>query len=715
MLQGSLGRIMTMVENVRNGLLIGAAPRGEEGREPWFLDPREILRTVRLRWLTVLLPVALCLALAAAWTQLNPPQYAASTQILIDPRGLQVVKDGLTPPDQASDASLLLVDSQLRVLTSDDVLGRAVDRFDLVRDPEFQGRETLLGAIKGLIARFTGRTEPPAEPRLTALRILRDRVGARRLERSFVLELGVTSEDREKAARLARGIAETYLARDAATRSDTTRRAGEAIEGRLAELREALRQAEDKAQGFRTKRGLVGTRTQLVSEQQLTQLSEQLGAARAKALEAGARLRQIEAVLAGGRSEAVNEIVQNPTISALRGQLAGVERLRADAEETLGKRHPSYMAAVVQEKALRGAIEAEIRRIAAASRNDFEAAQASARVLTTTLERRKADALKVGDDFVQLRELERQVEASRAVYEAFLVRARELQEQQRLDTSASRIISPASPPEKRIGPPTPVVFVAALVAGLGLGLVGSLGLELLAGRIRSRRRLEGHLGRTGLDALPRAPRAAAKAAALRADFGSARGDGPYEVALARLRHRIAAAEPGVKPLVVLVTAGDDRAGKSLLARSLALSATADRERVVLVDADPKGLLTRDLGAAAPRDLAGLLRARAPLGDALVTLPSGLRVLPRPSDLPRDLAGPLAEALLRSDADLVVVDLGLVGGDVVTERLIAEERIPVLLLAASARRGHLAAVDRALKAIGANRRPRVVVTDADLRE
>ncbi|KMO40852.1 lipopolysaccharide biosynthesis protein [Methylobacterium tarhaniae] len=706
---------MTMVENVRNGLLIGAAPREGEGRDPWFLDPREILRSVRLRWITVLLPVLLFLALAAAWTQLNPPQYAASTQILIDPRGLQVVKDGLTPPDQASDASLLLVDSQLRVLTSDDVLGRAVDRFDLAKDPEFQGRETLVGAIKGLVARLTGRTEPPADPRLTALRILRDRVGARRLERSFVLELGVTSEDREKAARLARGIAETYLARDAAIRSETTRRAGEAIEGRLAELREALRRAEDQAQAFRAKHNLVGTRAQLVSEQQLTQLSEQLGAARAKALEAGARMRQVEGVITGGRFDSANEIVTNPTITALRGQLAGVERLRADAEETLGRRHPSYMAAVVQEKALRAAIEAEIRRIAAASRNDFEAAQASARVLATTLERRKAEALKVGDDFVQLRELERQVEASRAVYEAFLVRARELQEQQRLDTSASRIISPASPPEKRIGPPTPVVFVAALVAGLGVGLVGGLGLELLAGRVRSRRRLEGHLGRPALDALPRAPRKAAGAAALRADFGSTRGDGSYEVAVARLRHRLAAAEPGAKPLVVLVTAADDRTGKSLLARSLALSAAADREQVILVDADPRGLLTRDLGAAAPRDLAGLLRARAPLGDALVTLPSGLRVLPRPSALPRDLAGHLADALLRSAADLVVVDLGLVGDDVVTERLIAEERIPVQLLAVSARRGRFAALDRALKAVGASRRPHLVVTDADPRE
>ena len=42
---------------------------------------------------------------------------------------------------------------------------------------------------------------------------------------------------------------------------------------------------------------------------------------------------------------------------------------------------------------------------------------------------------------------------------------------------------------------------------------------------------------------------------------------------------------------------------------------------------------------------------------------------------------------------------------IAERLIAEERIPTLLLAVSARRGRVAAVDRALKAIGPSRRPR----------
>lgn len=696
---------MTMVEKAQPGLLIGSAPQLGGGRDPWLLEPREIWRSVRLMWPAVVLPCVILLAAAALWTVLHPPQYAASTQLLIDPRGLQVVKDGLTPPDQATDASLLLVDSQVRVLTSDDVLGRIVERFDLAADPEFQGKEDFIGALRGAVSRLAGRVEPATDARLTALRALRERVGARRLERSFVVELGVTTADREKSARLARGVAETYLTRDATTRADTTRRAGEAIQGRLGELREALRQAEDRAQAFRAKNNIVGTRAQLVSEQQLTQLSDQLGSARARTVEASARVRQIEGVL-GGPLESVSEIVLNPTISALRGQLAGVERARAEAEQTYGQRHPAYLAAQVQERSLRGAIDAEIRRIVAASRNDRKAAQANEQALAATLERRKADALKVGDDFVQLREFERQVEASRAIYESFLARARELQEQERLDTSASRIISPASPPERRLGPATPVIFLAALVSGLGLGVVGSLGLELAGGRVRSRRRLEGHIGRAVFDALPVAPRG---------DVGQGRADGPYEVALARLRHRLAASFPSTRPLVVLVTAADDRPGKSSLARALALSAAADWERVILVDADARGLLTREIGAKSQRGLAETLRDKRPLAEALTRLHSYLSFLPRPEGLPRTLAADLAGALVGSDADLVVVDLGLVGSDVVAEHLLSDERIQAVVLAVSAARSRLGAVDRALERLGKDRRLRLVVTAADPRD
>ena len=53
-----------------------------------------------------------------------------------------------------------------------------------------------------------------------------------------------------------------------------------------------------------------------------------------------------------------------------------------------------------------------------------------------------------------LRELERDVQASRAVYESFLVRARETGEQERLDTKNIRVISRAELPQRRSFPPS---------------------------------------------------------------------------------------------------------------------------------------------------------------------------------------------------------------------------------------------------------------------
>ena len=65
-----------------------------------------------------------------------------------------------------------------RVVVDDLDLQLTEGSFTAIVGPNACGKSTLLGAIKGLVARFTGRTEPPADPRLTALRILRDRVGA---------------------------------------------------------------------------------------------------------------------------------------------------------------------------------------------------------------------------------------------------------------------------------------------------------------------------------------------------------------------------------------------------------------------------------------------------------------------------------------------------------------------------------------------------------
>lgn len=702
---------MNVVERAPSAIFIGAEPSGkpESTQEPWFLDPREVVRTLRSRWKLVLCPVLVLGAAALAWLLLVPPQFAASTQILIDPRGLQVVKDGVNPPDQANDASLLLVDSQMRVLTSDDVLKRVVQAFDLEHDPEFSGPQSLIDVVRARLSALFGRTDPETDPKLSALRTLRDRTGARRMERSFVIELGVTTKDREKSARLAQAVAETYLAAEAEARAQATRKAGAALSSRLGELQEAVRRAEDQAQAYRAAHNIVGTRAQLVSEQQLTQLSDQLGAARARVAEQRARLNQIEALARGAVNfDAVTEVVQSATIGQLRGQLAQLEALRADTASNLGPRHPTLRTIEVQVSSLRGQIDAEIRRIGAAVRNEYKAALANEAALAATLEKRKSEALTTGENFVRLRELERQVDASRAVYEAFLVRTRELQEQQRLDTSTSRVISPASPPARRLGPPTWAVLAASLAAGLGLGVLGALLAESAAGRVRSRRRLEQATGLRVIGSLPKArltPDASTPPQELSSGYG---------VALARLRDRLRRDLPGAPPVVVIVTSADDSLGKSMLALGLASSAALEGERVLLVDADPEAFLTSHLGLRAERSIDDVLQSRALLADALVNSPSGFSLLPGDGRTFQAGAGPLATRILGMERafDFIIVNVGLLGADVAAERFMQDQRVSALLLTVSAEHSALAPVRRALDLLGHEPRLRLVVTDQD---
>jgi uncharacterized protein involved in exopolysaccharide biosynthesis len=109
------------------------------------LDLRRIL-SILWRGKTIILgTIATSLLVAALFAMLAPHRYTATTQILIDPTDLHAVGNELTPTNQANDATVLQVESQVRVLTSDSVLRRVVTAEGLDRDPEFVGRAAAEG------------------------------------------------------------------------------------------------------------------------------------------------------------------------------------------------------------------------------------------------------------------------------------------------------------------------------------------------------------------------------------------------------------------------------------------------------------------------------------------------------------------------------------------------------------------------------------------
>ena len=420
------------------------------------------------------------LAGAAAFGALVPARYTASMQVLIDPNDLRVVERVLRTPSQMGDAHIAQVESQVRVLTSDNVLRRVVEREKLAQDPEFVGDpEDGAGFAKMLAGLFgSGSKTARTDPVLTALRALRKRVSSKRAERTYVVDIAVWSRDPDKSVHIADALAEAFVDEQAIARGDAARRVATSLAGRVKELKDAVETAEQKVEDYKRTHGIVATSGQLLDERQVGELNTQLVLARTRVAEIKARYDQIRALQRSKADPgAIAEAVQSPTITALRSQLADVLRREGELMTTLGPKHPGVAEIQSQARNIRRLVTEETGRIAASARNDLERAEANAAALAQNLDSFKRGLETTNEASVRLRELQRDVQATRSVYEAFLVRSREVTEQEQLDTANIRVISPAEPPERRSWPPRLIYLLAAgLVAGLGLGVLLAVGL-----------------------------------------------------------------------------------------------------------------------------------------------------------------------------------------------------------------------------------------------
>ncbi len=105
------------------------------------IDFQRILSVLWRGKATILWTTALSVLIAVLFVVLVPHRYTATTQILIDPTDLRAVSNDLSPPNQANDATVMLVESQVRVLMSDSVLLRVVKTEGLENDPEFMSHD----------------------------------------------------------------------------------------------------------------------------------------------------------------------------------------------------------------------------------------------------------------------------------------------------------------------------------------------------------------------------------------------------------------------------------------------------------------------------------------------------------------------------------------------------------------------------------------------
>ncbi|MGB7432015.1 MAG: GNVR domain-containing protein [Ahrensia sp.] len=406
----------------------------------------------------------------------TPKHYTATTSVLVDPREIKLIDRDLTPEFLANEAALSIIDSQLQLAKSTRVIERVVERTNLTQDGEFNGEGSgVSGGLSIIGGLLSGSDNGGGSKSRITQENLREAITTSRALRTFVVNIGASSKDPEKAAILANEVAKAFIEEQSGITSRTAADATSKIAGRIDQLRGELEAAERKVEDFRNANNLVNAQGRLITDDEIVAVNTALVKSRSATSEARARA---DALRGADLNSVVTGVLPTalvtPALTTFRAQYASLKQQVAAMENQLGPRHPRLenMRAAAQSAA--NDIQSELNRIVTGAQADLRAAIQNEQQIAQKLAQLKANGDNNSEAIVELRELEREVTAARTIYEAALVRARETNELEAINQGNSSIISAAEAPLTSSSTSRKVIVVGSAVAGFLLSLGAAL-------------------------------------------------------------------------------------------------------------------------------------------------------------------------------------------------------------------------------------------------
>jgi capsular exopolysaccharide synthesis family protein len=539
------------------------------------------------------------------------PMYKASARLLLDTRTFKVVSTeaALSGVDTMN---LGAIQSELEVIQSEFLIGRVVDKLGLANNPDFNGSKppgfidsafaplrelwatgisTLLAPApkpqQGQPARSSRAAEESDPRRRAAIGAVAGGLSVTLLGRTYVILITVESPDGAMSARIANALAEAYLADQIDTKNEANRRATEWLEQRLAELRRNLQVAEEAVASYRRDKGLAGSPEGTVSTQTLSELNGKYVSARTKRIEREARLVALsKASLNPGEIANIAEVSGNTTLAALRIQDVELNRKMAELSATLGDNHPKIMQARNELASVRARFLSETQRITLAVRAELDAAKAEEDELKELVDKAAVVSGTASQYEAEQKQLEREAQSNRTLYESFLTRFKELREQQDIQRADARILAYAQPSGAPSSPNYKTGLMAAFVIGCLLGMAGAVAAEKLDRVFRSAAQVEDATGVGVLGMVPEVKGAAAQRSNV-VTHVLENNTSPAGEAIRAVFTAISLGSLDRPPRVIAVTSSTPSEGKTTFVAALGglLTKMNASRRVLIVDLD----------------------------------------------------------------------------------------------------------------------------------
>jgi chain length determinant protein EpsF len=450
---------------------------------------------MRARWKTALLVLLGTVGLAMGFSLTLPRQYVATATLLVD----QYRPDVGGAAVYAGSPSPIFMATQVDVLRSERVARQVIKTLKLAEDPELRDRWMEGAKGEGSFASW-----------LVAW--IQERLDVRPSRDSNVISVSFKSPDAVKAATTANLFAQTFLDVGLQLRVDPARQNAALYDTRAKELRAQLEAAQAKLTTYQRDRGVAVVTDGVldVETARLNELSSQLVVLQSLSAESASRQAQLRA-----NGDGLTEVVNNPLVVTLRGQLTTTEARLQELESRLGSNHPQVLETRAAIDSLRSRLETETRRVSSTVGVTNTINRQREAEVRAALEAQRARVLKLRQAREEGMVLVRDVEAAQRAYEAMLTRLSQTSLETRTTQGNAYVLSEAQPPFLPSSPNHVRTLLLAVVIGSVLAIAMAIVREVVDRRVRTVEELPQSLGLPLLGVLPRPGSGTARIAGMR--------------------------------------------------------------------------------------------------------------------------------------------------------------------------------------------------------
>ena len=381
-------------------------------------------------------------------------------------------------------------ETQVSLLTNPALLGRVIDRLELVEHPVIRAvlfesgdpgifhliKQWLVAKLKALIPANRQPTTgdetfftEEIKTRDTLLEYLEEGLEVSSSRMNSLITVTFLSEDRRLSRDVVKALCEEFINWKMEQKLEASQRAQLFLLRQIDQAKINLEKAEEAMNRFAKKAGIVSMEGKLNSV--FLELEEMNAAMAAAETELIAKEAAYQQALADGASN-LPQVLASPMIADLKTEYARLQSEYEQLSVTFHDGYPAVQSIKARLQSVTARIAAEEQKIFQGLKTEYLTVKTKVARLKTRVETQKQRALDLNERTTQFKIVAREVETNKSIYESLLERSREIESMVGVSSSNINIVSPAS---ISILPSRPDVKLNLLLA-IAVGVLGGIGL-----------------------------------------------------------------------------------------------------------------------------------------------------------------------------------------------------------------------------------------------